>query len=162
MNTENLYLIEKPTLLRHINNEARLYAMLCDLIGQLTLLHDEQELVELALHYRKASEDIRESWNIPRSYIVTQDADALYTLYERELRDPEDAGYLFCNGLCDLCPCGDSAEASDACSDTPSDIGTERAKSELPDPKALTDLYFSMLRDVLEEERQAESPDSRE
>ena len=151
MNTDKLYLIEKSTYLQHIHNEARLYAMLCDLIGQLTLLHDEQELVELALHYRKASEDIRESWNIPRSYIVTQDADALYLLFERELHEPEDAGYLFCNGLCDLCP--------DANDEEESDLPTDK-KRESPNLKELMDVFLGAIGEVLDEERQAESSEN--
>ena len=150
MNTDKLYLIEKSTYLQHIH-EARLYGMLRDLLGQLIALQDERELVEQALHYRKACEDIRENWNIPRSYIVTQDDDALYMLFERELHEPEDAGYLFCNGLCDLCP--------DANDEEESDLPTDR-KQESPNLKELMDVFLGALGEVLDEERQAESSEN--
>jgi len=102
----SLYLIHEDDYLSHIDDKVRLYSMLKQLTFLIGKNHDPRAVRELAGRFQKVNEELFRAWGIPRSYLVTGDKDDLRDLMDAELSDPEEAGYVLCDGDCgDGCPC---------------------------------------------------------
>ena len=108
----NLYLIHEDDYLNHIDDKVRLYSMLKQLTFLIGKNHDPRAVRELAGRFQKVNEELFRAWGIPGSYLVTGDKDDLRDLMDAELSDPEDAGYVLCDGDCgDCCLCDGGSDA---------------------------------------------------
>jgi len=104
MNINNLYLIDMDTYLEHINEKVRLYAMVRQLAAEVKSLPCSKAgspLAGLASVFDSKAEEMFEGWGIPHSYLVTFDEDELDDLLNADLMEPEEAGYILCDGDCD-------------------------------------------------------------
>lgn len=106
MSNHELYLIHEDDYLSHIDDKVRLHSMLKQLTFMIGKNHDPRAVRELAGRFQKVNEEMFRAWGIPGSYLVTGDKDDLADLMDAELSEPEDAGYVLCDGDCDgCCPC---------------------------------------------------------
>ena len=107
MNNE-MYLIHGEDYIKHIDEKVLLYAMvkqLCHRVAKLPSNRGNKSLSDLAKSYNVLAEKKFRSWGIPMSYVCTGDPKKLAMLMENELIDPEDAGYIACDGGCCCCGC---------------------------------------------------------
>lgn len=124
MNINNLYLIDMDTYLEHINEKVRLYAMVRQLAAEVKKLPCSKigtPVSGLAAAVDSKAEEMFAGWGIPHSYLVTFDEDELNDLIAAELAEPEEAGYILCDGGCDddkpycaVCEQEDECEADEA------------------------------------------------
>lgn len=113
MNNEH-YLIHKDDYVKHIDDKFKLFMMVHGLTNLVSKLPpDEKNIpaIVLAKHHRKESEDMFQTWGIPRSYMIFRSEADLAELMENELIAPEDAGYYPIDDdeddACDFeCRCG--------------------------------------------------------
>lgn len=101
------YLIHEDDYIRHIDEKVMLYSFVKQLthhVAKLTPNRGNQNLIKMAKYYDTATENLFNSWGIPKSYLVFDNKEDLAVLMENELIEPEDAGYFACDGEC--C-CGD-------------------------------------------------------
>ena len=102
------YLIHEEDYIKHINEKMMLYSFVQQLahhIGRLKPTHANESVMKMAKTFGNISEDLFNSWGIPKSYLVFEDRDDLAELMENELIAPEDAGYYPCDDECDSFPC---------------------------------------------------------
>ena len=102
------YLIHEEDYIKHINEKMMLYSFVQQLahhIGKLKPTRANEPVMRMAKTYGNISEDLFNSWGIPKSYLVFEDKDDLAELMENELIAPEDAGYYPCDDECDRFPC---------------------------------------------------------
>jgi len=134
MNYEALYLIHEDTYLDHINEKLQLYAMvrqLAHMVKKLPSNRGNSELSHMAALFEKKSTEMFESWNIPESYLFSGDEDDLAYLMHNELTLPETAGFVYCGGDCDDCPCCEAADDCDNEESNKSEDGNELDVGEL-------------------------------
>ena len=119
MNNE-MYLIHKDDYIHHIDEKKLLYMMVKQLtfqIGKLTPTKKTESLCCISKHYSNTIEEMFKSWGIPGSYLVFGKESDLAELMENELINPEDAGYIPCEEVCDsecccsCCSCEDCPHA---------------------------------------------------
>lgn len=155
MNINNLYLIDKDTYLEHINDKVRLCAMVKQLAAEAKELPCSKAgspLAGLAAVFDSKAEEMFEGWGIPHSYLVTFDEDELGDLLEADLIEPEEVGYILCDGDCDDDqPCCAACEQEDECkrdeektaSDDKPDADSDKEKIE-----EMTEIIREMMADI--------------
>ena len=145
----NLYLIHEDDYLSHIDDKVRLYSMLKQLTFLIGKNHDPRAVRELAGRFQKVNEELFRAWGIPGSYLVTGDKDDLRDLMDAELSDPEEAGYVLCDGDCgDGCPC----DGSELCCEYAGRVERNSdADSSGEDAAALLDALASAMRGLFGE-----------
>lgn len=128
MNNEH-YLIHKEDYIKHIDEKMLLYMMVKQLtfqIGKLTPTKKTESLCCMFKHYSDTIEEMFKSWGIPGSYLVFGKESDLAELMENELINPEDAGYIPCEEVCDsecCCSCCSCEDCPHADCDNHGDCG---------------------------------------
>lgn len=95
---EELYMIHLDDYVRHIDDKMTMYSMLHQLehfISKLPACRATAQVRKSMAAYSPALQELWDSWNIPKSYLVSGELDELSDLMDDELTEPEDAGY-FC------------------------------------------------------------------
>ena len=69
-------------------------------VAKLPSNRGNKPLSDRAKSYSALAEKKFRSWGIPASYLYTHDPDELALLVSNELIEPEDAGYIACDGEC--------------------------------------------------------------
>ena len=103
-----MYLIHEEDYIKHIREKSILYAMLNDLTHRVANMPSNRGNKVLSLQAERfmlCADTMFRSWGIPMSYVCTGDPKKLAMLMENELIDPEDAGYIACDGGCCCCDC---------------------------------------------------------
>ena len=148
MNINNLYLIDKDTYLEHINDKVRLCAMVRQLAAEAKKLPCSKAgnpLCELAAGFESKAAEIFDELCIPASYPVTFDEDELNDLLEADLMEPEEAGYILCDGDCDDDhPCCAACEQEDECKED-----AEKTASNADSDKEKIEEMSQLIRDMM-------------
>ena len=101
--SNKMYLIHEDDYIKHIDEKVFLYSLVKQLshhVARLAPNRGSKKISNMAKCYDAAAEKLFRSWGIPVSYLVFDNKDDLSVLMENELIEPEDAGYVACDGEC--------------------------------------------------------------
>lgn len=99
MEKNELYLIKRETLIRHMDDKARLYAMLqmlSDIVEKLPESPDSEEQREMVRLFRIDADSMHTRWDIPMRYLFSGNEDELEPLLREQLSDPYEEGFVRC------------------------------------------------------------------